>query len=74
RSNSNAVACVVEGSGESRIGGETIRWRPRDIFTLPQGNWITHRAFGTSRLFVTSDRDAFARLGILKDEYGNNAS
>jgi gentisate 1,2-dioxygenase len=74
RSNSNAVACVVEGSGESRIGSETIRWRPRDIFTLPQGNWITHRAFGTARLFVTSDRDAFARLGILKDEYGNSAS
>ena len=73
RSNSNAVACVVEGSGESRIGGETIRWRPRDIFTLPQGNWITHRAYGTARLFVASDRDAFARLGILKDEYGNSA-
>jgi gentisate 1,2-dioxygenase len=71
RSNSNAVACVVEGTGESEIGGNVIAWGPRDIFTLPQGNWITHRARDMARLFVVSDRDALARLGILRDEYGN---
>jgi len=74
RTNSNAVACVVEGRGESRIGGDTIAWGPRDIFTLPQGNWISHRGEGTARLFVVSDRDALARLGILRDEYGNSAN
>ena len=74
RSNSNAVACVVEGRGESRIGGDTIAWEPRDIFTLPQGNWISHRGEGTARLFMASDRDALARLGILRDEYGNSAN
>src|SRR5262245_21867413 len=74
RSNSNAVACVVEGHGESRIGRDAVRWGPRDIFTLPQGNWVSHRGDGMARLFVVSDRDALARLGILKDEYGNSAS
>jgi gentisate 1,2-dioxygenase len=74
RSNSNTVACVVEGRGESRIGGDTIAWEPRDIFTLPQGNWISHRGEGTARLFMASDRDALARLGILRDEYGNSAN
>jgi gentisate 1,2-dioxygenase len=72
RTNSNAVACVVEGHGESTVGGDTIEWGPRDIFTLPQGNWISHRGHGTARLFIVSDRDALARLGILKDEYGNS--
>jgi len=72
RTNGNAVCSVVEGSGESRIGDLTVSWRPRDIFTLPQGNWISHRSdLGTTRLFVTSDREVLARLGLLKEEYGN---
>jgi gentisate 1,2-dioxygenase len=73
RTNGNAVCSVVEGSGESRIGDQTLSWRPKDIFTLPQGNWISHRAdAGMARLFVTSDREVLARLGLLKEEYGNH--
>jgi gentisate 1,2-dioxygenase len=69
RSTSNAICCVVEGAGETQVGGETISWRERNIFTLPQGNWITHKASSKSaRLFVVSDRDLM-RLGLLLDEY-----
>jgi gentisate 1,2-dioxygenase len=46
RTTANSVCCVVEGSGESQVGNETIRWRKRDIFTLPQGNRIVHQAAG----------------------------
>jgi len=75
RTNANAVVSVVEGEGESQIGGDTIKWRAKDIFTLPQGNWIVHRnAGGPARLFTVSDRDALARLGVLKEEYGNAAN
>jgi gentisate 1,2-dioxygenase len=75
RTSANSVCCVVEGSGESQIGNETIRWKKRDIFTLPQGNRIVHRsAGGTARLFQVSDRDIYARLGLLKEEYGNAAA
>src|SRR6478752_715630 len=75
RTTANSVCCVVEGSGESQIGNETIRWRKRDIFTLPQGNRIVHQAAGgTARLFQVSDRDMYARLGLLKEEYGNIAA
>ena len=75
RTNANAVCCVVEGSGESQIGNDTIHWRKRDIFTLPHGNRIVHKAAaGTARLFVVSDRDIYARLGLLKEEYGNLAA
>ncbi|HEX4111481.1 MAG TPA: cupin domain-containing protein [Stellaceae bacterium] len=74
RANSNAICAVVEGDGTSTIGDTALSWRRHDIFTLPQGNWITHRGNGGARLFVTSDREILARLGLLREEYGNNAA
>ena len=43
RTSSNAVCCVVVGTGTTRVGDDTLRWGPKDIFSLPHGNWITHR-------------------------------
>jgi gentisate 1,2-dioxygenase len=75
RTTASSVCCVVEGRGESQVGSETIRWSKRDIFTLPHGNRIVHRSLGgTARLFQVSDRDVYARLGLLKEEYGNIAA
>ena len=72
RTTSSAVCVVVEGEGTSSVGNENFSWRPKDVFTLPQGNWIAHRAGPKkARLFVYSDREVFARLGLLKEEYGN---
>jgi gentisate 1,2-dioxygenase len=72
RTNATSVCCVVDGSGESQVGNSTVRWKKRDIFTLPQGNRIVHRSTrGSARLFQVSDRDIYARLGLLKEEYGN---
>jgi gentisate 1,2-dioxygenase len=74
RTSASSVCCVVEGAGESQIGNEAIRWGQRDIFTLPQGNRIVHKSLGgRARLFQVSDRDIYARLGLLKEEYGNIA-
>jgi len=75
RTNATSVCCVVEGAGETEVGNDTVRWKKRDIFTLPQGNRIVHRSTGgTARLFQVSDRDIYARLGLLKEEYGNIAA
>jgi gentisate 1,2-dioxygenase len=72
RTSSNAVCCVVEGSGTTRVGEETLKWEAKDIFSLPHGNWIAHRAeSATAKLFVVTDRDALQRLDLLKEEYGN---
>jgi gentisate 1,2-dioxygenase len=71
RTNANAVCCVVEGAGQSKVGEATIRWRPNDVFTLPQHNWITHIAeTSPARLLITGDRDAMQRLGVLTEEFG----
>jgi gentisate 1,2-dioxygenase len=71
RTTSNAVCCVVEGSGVSRIGEDTLSWGPKDIFSLPHGNWITHRSEDSAKLFMVTDRDVLRRLDLLKEECGN---
>ncbi|MGE5146677.1 MAG: cupin domain-containing protein [Candidatus Eiseniibacteriota bacterium] len=69
RSTSSAVCAVVEGTGTSRIGDDEIAWGPKDIFVLPHGAWISHRAQGgAARLFMVSDREVFRRLGLLREE------
>jgi gentisate 1,2-dioxygenase len=71
RTSSNAVCVVVEGSGKSQIGEDTLTWGKKDIFNLPHGNWITHQADEKTTLFVVSDRDVLRRLDLLKEQYGN---
>jgi len=69
RSNANLVCTVVEGQGETCIGEQTIAWGPRDTFTVPQHNWVSHRsADGDARLFIVSDADVLRRLGVLSEE------
>ena len=74
RTNASSVCCVVEGAGESQVGNKTVRGASATSSRLPQGNRIVHRSTGgTARLFAVSDRDMYARLGLLKEEYGNLA-
>jgi gentisate 1,2-dioxygenase len=74
RSSANTICAIAEGVGETRAGDEVFAWGPKDIFTLPQGNWITHRTGAkTARIFMYSDREVYARLGLLKEEFGNAA-
>jgi gentisate 1,2-dioxygenase len=75
RTTSNAVCAVVEGRGSSRVGDDTLTWEPKDIISLPHGNWISHRAEGgTARLFMVTDREVLRRLDLLTEEYGNRAA
>ena len=69
RTNSNCVCVVMDGEGQSRVGEETITWGPKDVFALPHGQWITHKATsGKPRLFQITDRELLRRLDILHDE------
>ncbi len=71
RSTSNAVCLVCEGCGTSQIGEDTLTWDAHDVFSLPHGNWITHKANKAAILFLVTDRDAMRRLDLLKEQYGN---
>ena len=71
RTTSNAVCLVCEGRGTTRVGEDTLNWEARDVFSLPHGNWITHKADETATLFLVTDRDVLRRLDLLREQYGN---
>ncbi|MFM1816544.1 MAG: hypothetical protein RLZ98_3239 [Pseudomonadota bacterium] len=70
RTSANSVYAVVEGSGRSTVGEQTFEWGPRDIFSCPHDNWISHRPdTGTARLFQVTDREVLRRLDLLAEEF-----
>ena len=69
RSSADAVCVVAEGTGTSLIGETLVTWERRDIFTIPHGTWASHTASSKdATLFVMTDRDLMARLGMLRDD------
>jgi gentisate 1,2-dioxygenase len=73
RSTAAWVYHVVEGSGRTVIGEETIEWGPRDIFVVPA--WYPHRheAADESALYSFSDRGVQKKLGVFRELRGAEA-
>lgn len=69
RTSANAVCAIVEGRGTTRVGNLEIPWERRDVFSLPHDLTIVHRAEETARLFITTDREIYRRLGLLTETY-----
>jgi gentisate 1,2-dioxygenase len=69
RTSYSSVCAVVQGSGRTRVGEQEISWSEKDVFTLPFGSWVSHAADGPAHLFTVTNRDLYARLGLLKEEY-----
>jgi gentisate 1,2-dioxygenase len=70
RTNAHAVCAVVEGSGETRIGAQTLAWERNDVFTLPHDVPIVHAAQTDTLIFLVSDRELYRRLDLLEETYG----
>jgi gentisate 1,2-dioxygenase len=68
RATDATVYCVVEGSGSSRVGGETFRWQPRDVFVVPSWCPVSHHADEDAVLFSLSDRPAQQALGLWREQ------
>lgn len=69
RSTSNAVCVVVQGSGRSVIGSQTIDWQRNDVFTVPHWNWVSHTAASEGAcIFMMTDREFLASMGYLREE------
>jgi len=69
RSSATAICVVAEGAGSSKIGEREFAWTKNSIFTVPHGNWTSHRADDKAILFMMTDRDLMHRLGLLTDEF-----
>jgi gentisate 1,2-dioxygenase len=68
RATDGTVFVCIEGSGETRIGGEVLAWRPRDVFMVPAWARHSHRADADAVLFSFSDRVVQEKLGLWREE------
>ncbi len=69
RSTDAQLVVAAEGAGEAVSGDESLRFRDKDTFVLPNWTWrrITAGPQGCI-LFVTSDRAAQEKLGLWREE------
>ncbi|WP_232494834.1 gentisate 1,2-dioxygenase [Novosphingobium kaempferiae] len=67
RASAGAVIVVVEGSGELRIGDETMAVEPRDIIAVPAWKPLVIDAWSDLTLFAFSDRAAQQALNIYRE-------
>lgn len=72
RSTDATIFVAVEGKGRSTIDGKTFEWGPKDIFVVPSWKWVTHEADDEAVLFSYSDRVAQEKLGLFRQDRGNN--
>ena len=69
RSTANAICLVASGSGRSQIGDHSFEWSQHDVFSIPHWTWASHEALdGDADLFVVSDKSAYERLDLLREE------
>jgi gentisate 1,2-dioxygenase len=68
RATDSTLYCVVEGKGETRIGDQTFRWGPSDIFVAPSWFPVSHNAESEAVLFSASDRPVQQALGLWREE------
>jgi gentisate 1,2-dioxygenase len=71
RATDGTVYVVVEGAGESRVGGEVFRWQQHDIFVVPSWVAVSHQAEAEAVLFSYSDRPVQEKLGLWREQRGN---
>lgn len=68
RSTDATVFVATEGSGRTRIDGQSFEWGPKDIFVAPSWKWIEHEANSESVIFSYSDRTAQQKLGFWREQ------
>jgi gentisate 1,2-dioxygenase len=70
RSTCNAICLVVSGRGRSSVGEHSFEWSQHDVFSIPHWQFASHTAMGgDADLFIVSDKVAFERLDLLREEY-----
>jgi len=68
RATHNVVCLVVAGEGRSTIGEQNFEWSQHDVFTIPHWTWARHEARGDADLFMVTDKTAFERLDLVREE------
>ena len=67
RTTATTIAVVIEGEGETTVGGSSFAWSQHDVFTLPRWQWTQHQARrGPATLFLMTDHALLERMGQLR--------
>jgi gentisate 1,2-dioxygenase len=70
RTTCNMICLVVSGTGRSTVGEHSFDWSQHDVFSIPHWNLASHTAVGgDAEIFIVSDKVAFERLDLLREEY-----
>jgi gentisate 1,2-dioxygenase len=70
RSTDSTIYCVVEGTGQTRVGDQVFAWQAHDIFVVPSWMPVSHRTEGDVVLFSASDRPVQQALGLWRERVG----
>jgi gentisate 1,2-dioxygenase len=63
------ICLVASGDGRSTIGDQAFEWSQHDVFTIPHWTFARHEALsGDADLFMVSDKSAFERLDLVREE------
>jgi gentisate 1,2-dioxygenase len=72
RSTDGMVFSPVEGTGRTYINGQAFEWGPKDIFVVPSWCSYHHETDADAVLFSFSDRSAQSKLGLWREQRGND--
>ena len=72
RATDGMVYSPVEGTGRTHVNGQILEWGPKDVFVIP--SWVRHHheADEDAVLFSFSDRSAQRKLGLWREQRGND--
>ncbi len=71
RATDGTLFSVVEGTGHSIVGGQRFDWGPKDIFVVPSWTRVQHYPSSDAVLFSFSDRATQEKLGLWREQRGN---
>jgi len=71
RSTDATIFAAVEGGGRAIVGDAALEWGPRDVFVVPAWSWFHFETDGDSVLFSFSNRPVQEKLGLFREQRGN---
>ncbi len=72
RSTDGTIYACVEGRGRTVVGDTVLDWGPRDVFVVPSWYRHHHEADEEAVLFSFSDRPVQQKLGLWREQRGND--
>ena len=74
RATDATVFSLVEGRGRTVIGHQVLEWGARDVFVVPAWSWYRHEVEEESVLFSFSNRPVQEKLGLFREQRGEETS